>query len=1122
MRQQETIPEGKGCPGELKYDYSIDLTNKNSSHTKIIEWTGEKKRVLEIGCASGYMTRCLKEKLCCTVFCVEIDDQAAKSAEPFAEKLVIGDIETLSMEESFQGLLFDVVIMADVIEHLTNPQAVLEKIQNWISPSGCLLLSVPNGAHGAIALEVLDGKWDYRETGLLDHTHLHFFDKDALTRLLDATGYFISRIGRVIVHPRDTEMKTPWDQYPRDVTAYLEKVNPEYQTYQFIIKACPTSDMSWRRGIEDSLAYEREQAEELRKSLAEQRVDYDFLLAKHAGFEQELKKRADEYLENLKKETERLEAEKADIHAGYKGELERREKEILSIHEKYEEVISRQNDEIVQLNTVHLAWEKESVHQQTEIEKLKFDLVRYTDNIKLTEHERSRLEQMRNDYKSQLDEIQRSMAWRILTKYRLFLFRLFPDGSRRYHYYRSTMRSLELLYKEGIVAFVRTIRSKLPFKKKMEEKVLLSPETSPSFQPLIFPEHETPLVSIVIPVFNQVHYTYHCLVSVLQHTASSYEVIVVDNASMDDTGAMLAQVKGVTVIRNMENRGFVDACNQGAAASKGAFLFFLNNDTQVTSGWLEALIKTFERERVGAVGAKLIYPNGKLQEAGGIIFRDGAGWNYGRGDEPDLPQYAYLKEVDYCSGAALMIRKEIWDELGGFDTRYAPAYYEDTDLCFGVRNLGYKVMYQPESRIIHYEGISAGTDLTKGYKKYQQLNRMKFMEKWLDTLKRDHCDGPDKLFLARERGCQKVLMVVDHYVPEFDKDSGSFRMFNLLTVFVKLGFKVIFWPDNMACHPRYTTALQQLGIEVLYGAINFVDYIIANKSFIDIILLSRPHIAINYMFNVKKHTTARIIYDTVDLHFLREERNALLHAGAPEEAEIRKIAEEWKKTEMFLADQADLIFVVSPFEKTILEQAGFAGKVTVVSNVHSLESCKNDFPNRKGLMFIAGFVHRPNEDGIVWFVEHIFPAIRKRLPDISLTIVGSNPTAKVQALSSSAITVTGYVADVTPYFETSRVFISPLRYGAGVKGKIGQSMAYGLPVVTTSIGAEGMGLTDGEHVLIADDEVSFADKVIALYQNEALWRRLSEQGRRQIETVYSPEVLMTNLDGVFKGLMGVV
>ena len=391
----------------------------------------------------------------------------------------------------------------------------------------------------------LDGKWDYRETGLLDHSHLHFFDKDALTRLLDSSGYFISRIGRVIVHPRDTEMKTPWDQYPRDVTAYMEKVNPEYQTYQFIIKACPTSDASWRQGMEDSLAYEREQNEELRKSLGDKQAAYDLLLAKHAGFEQELKKRADEYLENLKKETARLESEKAEIHTGYKGELQRRQKEILSIHEKYEEVISRLNNEIGQLKTVHLEWEKESVHLKTEIEQLKFDLVRYTDNIKLTEHERSRLEQMRNDYKSQLDEIHRSMAWRILTKYRLFLLRLFPDGSKRLIYYRSAMRSFELLYREGVLAFIRKVNSTLPFKKKMEAAAPIAPETPPSFHPLIFPEPDAPLVSIIIPIFNQVQYTYHCLVSVLQHTTPSYELIVVDNASADDTPIMLAQVKGV-------------------------------------------------------------------------------------------------------------------------------------------------------------------------------------------------------------------------------------------------------------------------------------------------------------------------------------------------------------------------------------------------------------------------------------------------------------------------------------------------------------------------------------------------------------------------------------------------
>ncbi len=207
-----------------------------------------------------------------------------------------------------------------------------------------------------------------------------------------------------------------------------------------------------------------------------------------------------------------------------------------------------------------------------------------------------------------------------------------------------------------------------------------------------------------------------------------------DNASTDETSEKLGLIQNINTIQNLENLGFVEACNAGVNAARGNYVLLLNNDTEVTPGWLEAMMAPFTDERVGAVGAKLIYPDGRLQEAGNIVWQDGSGWNYGRGDNPDLFNYNYLKEVDYCSGAALMVPKKLWDRIGGFDSRFAPAYYEDTDLCFSIRSKGYRVMYQPDARIIHHEGATAGTDISRGFKRYQPINLEKFKEKWGETL----------------------------------------------------------------------------------------------------------------------------------------------------------------------------------------------------------------------------------------------------------------------------------------------------------------------------------------------------------------------------------------------------
>ncbi|HWW77791.1 MAG TPA: glycosyltransferase family 2 protein, partial [Pyrinomonadaceae bacterium] len=227
--------------------------------------------------------------------------------------------------------------------------------------------------------------------------------------------------------------------------------------------------------------------------------------------------------------------------------------------------------------------------------------------------------------------------------------------------------------------------------------------------------------SVIIPVFNKAEFTFQCLRSLVREVDfGDTEVIVVDNASTDETAELLSHFKGfVRVIRNAENRGFVDACNQGAAESRGRYLVFLNNDTVVLPGWLEALVETAGRdESAGAVGSLFLYPDGRIQEAGAIVWSNGEAFHYGWGRSPEDRRFTFAREVDYCSGASLLIRRELFERLGGFDRRYAPAYYEDTDLCMGVRSLGYKVVYQPHSRLYHFEGGTAGNDTHTGFRRF--------------------------------------------------------------------------------------------------------------------------------------------------------------------------------------------------------------------------------------------------------------------------------------------------------------------------------------------------------------------------------------------------------------------
>ncbi len=250
-------------------------------------------------------------------------------------------------------------------------------------------------------------------------------------------------------------------------------------------------------------------------------------------------------------------------------------------------------------------------------------------------------------------------------------------------------------------------------------------------------------VSIIIPAHNNSHLTKACLEACLATVPGwcQGEIIVVDDASSDDTSAVLnelaSRVSCLRVVRNEARLGFIVSCNRGANHATGDILVFLNNDTLPQPGWLPPLLALFHRYRwAGAAGGKLLYPDGRLQEAGGVVFSDGSAANFGRNDsEPDLPLYNYVREVDYCSGALLATRRTLFNEIGGFDELYCPAYYEDTDYCFKLRARGYRVYYQPESRVIHVEGATSGVSATEGIKCYQSINKAKFAERWQRVLR---------------------------------------------------------------------------------------------------------------------------------------------------------------------------------------------------------------------------------------------------------------------------------------------------------------------------------------------------------------------------------------------------
>jgi GT2 family glycosyltransferase/glycosyltransferase involved in cell wall biosynthesis len=633
---------------------------------------------------------------------------------------------------------------------------------------------------------------------------------------------------------------------------------------------------------------------------------------------------------------------------------------------------------------------------------------------------------------------------------------------------------------------------------------------------ICFPQHEQVDVSIIIPVFNQLEYTHACLASLqVVEEQTRFEVIVVDDCSTDGTQEVVTQIPGVVYLRNDSNSGFIASCNAGAKAARGKYLVFLNNDTLVKPGWLTALLDTFKEERrAGIVGSKLLYPDGRLQEAGGIIWQDASGWNYGKFDDPGKPEYNYLRDVDYCSAAALMVPKALFESVGGFDSRYAPGYYEDTDLAFKVRQAGYRVLYQPLSEVIHHEGATGGTDISTGAKKHQEINLSTFAEVWSDELAKRPING-DVTFLERPRTPSgKNILVIDHHLPMPDRDSGSLRMFQILKILHRLGHRVTFLPDNLADMPPYTCELQKRGIQVVHHPYvkRVRDYLISHGPMFDVVVLSRCDFARKHIADVRLHAPqSRIIFDTVDLHYLREQREAQL----TQDPDVHRKAQEKQLLEDYLIKEADETWVVSPIEQQMLQENWPHKSIQLVSNIVDVTGPVTPFALRRDWLFIGGFQHRPNIDAVLFFVEEIYPLVRDRLPDTKFYIIGDKAPPEIVALASDRIIVAGLQRNVRSFFDSVRLSVAPLRFGAGIKGKINQSMAFGVPVVATSIAVEGMNLADHEHVLVADEPQDFARALIELYESEELWKRLSQNGIRKTQELYSTDVAREKLEFLF-------
>ena len=720
-------------------------------------------------------------------------------------------------------------------------------------------------------------------------------------------------------------------------------------------------------------------------------------------------------------------------------------------------------------------------------------------------------------WQARVRELEGSTLWRIMAPVRWVLHRIKP-------FLRPALKILRFIRKA--LLFCRyhfamggwrglSVAAGRRLKRLQQRQALERPTTDSQASivpgllqpPLALETCTEPALTIVIPCYGQNEVTAQCLQSIASFPPSvPYEVLVADDAFATPFDPAQFDLTGVTVLHAEQNQGFLRNCNAAVSVSAGDRVLLLNNDTMVLEGAIDALWQTFELfEEVGAVGAKLLYPNGRLQEAGGIIWRDGSGWNWGRDENPDAPRFNYVRDADYCSAAALMVDKALWDKVGGFDPRFAPCYYEDTDLCFAIRRQGKRVLYQPAAGVLHFEGVSHGTDISEGAKANQARHQVTFAQKWQRELA-SHAPNGERPYREADRGARARILWLEACVITPDQDSGSLRTLRLLRLLLKLGCKVTFAADNLLADEPYGQQLRDEGIEVLHAPhVNSMgEYLREHGGLYDVVTLCRHYIAIQHVDLLREHhPDTQIWFDTIDLHYLRLRRQYELDQAPA----TLKMAELAYHEESEVISKSDLTIVVSEVEVAELANEQPDANVAVISNIHEVACDSPGFDDRTGVMFVGGFQHPPNIDAVEYYANEIWPLLIERCPDLETYVIGSRMPDRLKKLGESkGLKMLGFVPDLTPYYESCAAAIAPLRYGAGVKGKVNQALSFGLPVVGSAVAFEGMGLTHESEVMVAETAEDFAEAIARVCTDRALWQALSEKGGASLAGRFTPDV----------------
>src|SRR5688572_2119330 len=594
---------------------------------------------------------------------------------------------------------------------------------------------------------------------------------------------------------------------------------------------------------------------------------------------------------------------------------------------------------------------------------------------------------------------------------------------------------------------------------------------------LELPQSEHPTISIILVLSKRAELTLACLRSIVRHCAVDSELVIVDNDSNDETRQLLDRLRGARIVRS-PNRPFLDAANHATSECRGEFLLFLNSDAQLLPDAVQNALRVLQSSpEIGAVGGRIIFLDGTLQEAGSIVWKDGLCTGYGRGDEPFAPMYCFRRDVDYCS-VFLLTPRRVWDNPGGFDAAFDSACYE-MNYCMRLWERGLRVVYEPSATIIHYAFGSPDSNPTT-----------------------------EAVIRARSRNAERRILAIDDRVPHLWLGSGFPRANVIHQALRRLGYFVTFYPLDVIVEPWdqvYSDFPNEVEVMLGSGRDLLETFLASRKGYYSTIIISRPH-NMKLLAPVRKahpdwFEGVDVIYDAEAVFVQREIGLRQLSGRPMTEQEISIAMAE----EIQLAAAADRVITVSGSDRQTFLTHGI-GRVDVLG--HSIDPVAGDVPfdSRHGFLFV-GAIHEepsPNADALMWFLREIFPRIQKKLGDIPVTIAGVNRSKRIRDLAVPPICITGHLPSLSQLYLQSRVFVAPTRYAAGIPHKVHEAAACGIPVVATPLLARQLGWSDCE-LGIAGDSESFAEMCIQIYTDESRWTTLRDAALKRVTLECSPK-----------------